>query len=50
MQSMLQFTEQGNDLFLGHIALVAFTVEARFVGLANSQNTGYPFRGAARAV
>jgi len=43
MQALLQLVEMCDDFLLRRIPLMAFTMEAFLVGLANSQNTGYPF-------
>ncbi len=47
LQTQLQGFEYCDDGLLRRIALVAFPTETVLVSLANTQNTGYPFRAAA---
>jgi hypothetical protein len=43
VQPLSQIVEQIDNCLLGHVSFVAMGKEAGFVGLANSQNSGYPF-------
>jgi hypothetical protein len=43
VQPLSQIVEQIDDPLLGRVTFVAMGSEAGFVGLANNQNSGYPF-------